>query len=110
MPLLLFQHQRQRAPKAELRPALDNPAKVFRIDDDASTFPQDYILAVEFIEIFRDLLARRSDNAGECLVTDREADQGSTRIVRSKMIRQIGELESYSPAHVEADASNAVDV
>jgi hypothetical protein len=66
--------------KRPLRSALDDLAKVFRVDDDASPFPQNNILAVEFIQIFRDLLARGADDAGERLVTDDQGDQGSTRV------------------------------
>jgi hypothetical protein len=43
--------------KEPLRLALDDLAKIFRVDDDASPFPQNNLPAVEFIQIFRDLLA-----------------------------------------------------
>ena len=94
----------------KLGPALDDLAKAFRVDDDASPVSQNNLLAVEFIEILRDLLARGADNIGQRLVTDGQGDQGPTRVGCSKTIRQIPKLKCYPSAHVEADAANAMDI
>lgn len=90
--------------------AFDDLAKAFRVDDDASPVSQNNLLAVEFVEILRDLLARGADNIGQRLVTDGQGDQGPARVGCSKMIRQIPKLKCYPSAHVEADAANAMDI
>ena len=70
-------------------PTVDDLAKFLTIDDEASSVPRYNLFAIEFIQIFGDLLTRGADDAGERLVTDGQSDQDSARVGCSKVIRQI---------------------
>ena len=61
-------------------PAVDDLTKFLKIDDEASPVSRYDIFPIEFIQIFRDLLTRGADEAGQRLVTDSQSDQDSTRV------------------------------
>ena len=63
-----------------LRPAPHDLAKVFRVDNNTTPFPQNNLFAVEFIQIFGNLLTRGTNDVGERLVTYRQRYQDSTGV------------------------------
>src|SRR5688500_17462356 len=94
----------------KLGAALDDLAETLRVDDDAPPVSQNNLLAVEFIQMLRDLLARGADDAGERLVADGQGDRGAARAGGAEMLRQIRQLKSDAPAQIKADAADAVDI
>jgi len=70
-------------------PNLYDPPKFLSVYYDTTSISRNALLTIELIEVFRDLLARRSNDTGDDFMTDIDVNDDPARVGRTETISQI---------------------
>lgn len=89
---------------------LDDSTKFMHVYDNATPIPRYDLLTVKFIQVLRDLLARRSYQTRENFMADLEENHDSARIEDAKAIGQIHKFKSQALTKIKSDPFDTVKI